>query len=70
MDEAKKPECVDLAMSELLTGYCFGDLNEEQQFAFEAHFLECDACWEEVQKLDRAVQALRALRKPHKLNGE
>lgn len=46
-------------LKELLTPYCFGDATEDERLAFEAHLLECDNCWAEVQRLDAAVQTLR-----------
>jgi uncharacterized membrane protein YjfL (UPF0719 family) len=42
-----------------VTAYCFGDISQEQRDRFEAHLLECDFCWSEVQRLDETVQSLR-----------
>jgi len=47
-------------LSPCVTQYCFGEIGEEQRARFEAHLLECDFCWQEVQRLDAAVRALRA----------
>lgn len=44
---------------ELVTPYCFGDASEDERIAFEIHLLECDRCWDEVQRLEAAVQLLR-----------
>jgi len=44
---------------ELLTPYCFGDITDAERTAFELHLLDCDDCWEEVQRLERAIGALR-----------
>ena len=53
-----------------MTDYCFGDLtDEDKRRAFEAHILDCDACWEEVQRLDAAVKALQSMRHQGKRNG-
>jgi len=40
--------------------YCFGDATDEERLRFEAHLLECDFCWAEVQRLDEAIRVLRA----------
>src|SRR5436305_761951 len=48
------------ALKKLLTPYCFGDATEAERLAFEAHLLDCDDCWNEVQRLDAAIQTLRA----------
>jgi hypothetical protein len=52
--------CVDPEIAELATPYCFGDATEGEARRFELHLLECSACWEEVQRLESAVRALRA----------
>jgi hypothetical protein len=46
-------------IKKLLTPYCFGDATEAERLAFEAHLLDCDDCWNEVQRLDAAIQTLR-----------
>ncbi len=70
-DEPKdQPKCTDPELSKLMTDYCFGDLtDEDKRRAFEAHILDCDACWEEVQRLDAAVKALQSMRHQGKRNG-
>lgn len=42
-----------------VTPYCFGDLSEEDRYRFEAHLLDCPACWREVQRLDSVIRAIR-----------
>lgn len=44
----------------LIDTYCWGDASDAERMSFEAHLLECDACWEEVQRLERAIGALRS----------
>lgn len=43
-----------------ITPYCFGDVSEQQHSTFEAHLLECDLCWREVERLSNGVQVLRS----------
>jgi len=52
--------CIDPALGELVTPFCFGDATREQLDAFSAHLLECDYCWEEVQRLAAAIRVLRS----------
>ena len=68
-DSPERPECTDPKISAYMVDYCFGDLPEDKQRIFEAHILDCDACWEEVQRLDQAVQVLRSMRHQGKRNG-
>jgi hypothetical protein len=42
-----------------VAGYCFGDLTEEEMRSFEAHLLDCDFCWHEVERLEAAIGLLR-----------
>ncbi len=53
------PRCVDPALNRFLTDYCFADLTERDRRLFEAHLIDCDFCWEEVQRLSSAVSVLR-----------
>jgi hypothetical protein len=41
------------------TPYCFGDATDEEREAFAAHLIDCDACWEVVQRLETAMRVLR-----------
>src|ERR1022692_3936877 len=50
-----EPEC-----NEAITAYCFGGIREEDRDRFEAHVLECDLCWQEVQRLDSLIHTLRS----------
>jgi hypothetical protein len=43
-----------------VTAYCFGEATASDREDFEAHLLECDFCWAEVQRLGRAVRLLRS----------
>jgi hypothetical protein len=43
-----------------LAAYCFEDLNENERRLFEAHLLDCDFCWDEVQRLIEAVRVFRS----------
>ena len=55
----ESPGCARPDLSEVVTAYCFGDVSQEQRNRFEAHLLERDFCWSEVQRLDETVAALR-----------
>lgn len=39
--------------------FCFGESSEEERARFESHLLECDFCWQEIQRLDAAIDLLR-----------
>lgn len=52
--------CPRPELNETVTAYCFGDVSQEQRDRFEAHLLECEFCWAEVQRLDTLVRTLRA----------
>ena len=54
------PRCGQPEVSESVTAYCFGEISEQDRDRFEAHLLECDFCWEEVQRLDTVVRKLRS----------
>lgn len=57
----RRPEgCSAPVLRELVTSYCFGDASETERRMFEAHLLDCDFCWAEVQRLSAAVDTLRA----------
>ena len=60
--EAKRSSggCSSPEISQRLAAYCFEDLSEPERRLFEAHLLDCDFCWTEVQRLSAAVQALRS----------
>ena len=53
------PQCVDPPLNRYLTDYCFADLTESDRRLFEAHLIDCDFCWAEVQRLSSAVSVLR-----------
>jgi len=59
MDHSDKP-CQRPDLNQHVTGYCFGDATPEEREKFEEHLLQCDFCWSEVQRLDRAVSVLRS----------
>jgi tetratricopeptide (TPR) repeat protein len=46
-------------MAHLLARYEFGALSDEERKAFEAHVLECDSCFAELERGSIAVAALR-----------
>src|SRR5258706_730203 len=46
-------------LGEALTSYCFGRLSDDDRDEVERHLMGCDACWNEFQRLDAAVRALR-----------
>lgn len=50
--------CPD-ARHDYVSAYCFGDLGEPDRTSFERHLLECEECWADVRRLDRAVNVLR-----------
>jgi hypothetical protein len=52
--------CVSPDLADLAVPFCFGDATESQRQAFELHLMECDACWQEVRRLEQAVGVLRA----------
>jgi hypothetical protein len=54
--------CADPSVGQHVTEYCFGDATEQQRQQIEAHLLECDACWREVQRLDASIRELRSNR--------
>lgn len=53
-------DCSDPRLRERLTGFCFDGPDAESDPQLEAHLLECDGCWDELQRLERAVRHLRA----------
>jgi hypothetical protein len=57
-DDARFCRRPDLNCS--VTAYCFGEATPSEREDFEAHLLECDFCWAEVQRLGRAVRMLRS----------
>ena len=52
--------CERPELATTITPYCFGDISEQERSTFEAHLLECDSCWREVERLSNGVQALRS----------
>ncbi len=52
--------CPDSDNNARLAAYCFEDLNENERRLFEAHLLDCDFCWDEVQRLSEAVRVFRS----------
>lgn len=51
--------CVEPRLNRYLTDYCFADLSGHERRLFEAHLMDCDFCWAEVQRLGAAVGVLR-----------
>lgn len=56
MNEAR---CTDSRLGELTAALALGGLSSRDQQRVEAHLLECDACWEDVQRLEATVSVLR-----------
>ena len=54
------PRCSEPECNGAITAYCFGGIREEDRDRFEAHVLECDLCWQEVQRLDSLIHTLRS----------
>jgi hypothetical protein len=54
--------CSAPELNKLVTAYCFGRAAERERAAFEAHLLECNCCWREVQRLKSAIQVLHSER--------
>lgn len=52
--------CGDPDLKRHLVGYCFGEITEQQKQLFEAHLLECNSCWQELERLHHAVRALQS----------
>lgn len=46
------------AFAKHINAYCLGRATKSERNAVEEHLLECDYCWQEVQRLDAAVRAL------------
>ena len=51
--------CAREDLHRLLTRYEFGAITAEEKVAFERHVLECDACFEDLERGAAAVRALR-----------
>jgi hypothetical protein len=54
VESCERPE-----LSTQITPYCFGDISKQERSMFEAHVLECDSCWREVDRLSNGVHVLR-----------
>lgn len=52
-------ECGDPSIGKERVKFCFGEATPEERSRFEAHLLECDFCWQEIQRLDAAIDLLR-----------
>ena len=52
--------CERPELAATITAYCFGDISEQERSVFEAHLLDCDSCWREVDRLSQGVQMLRS----------
>jgi len=59
-ESKKRPRCSQPGCNEGITAYCFGGIRGEDRDQFEAHVLECDLCWQEVQRLDSLIHTLRS----------
>lgn len=57
---ASRSGCSSPEVGGQLAAYCFEELSERERRLFEAHLLDCDFCWAEVQRLSAAVQALHS----------
>lgn len=57
---ANRKECSDPRLQTYLAAYGFGDAEDGRRDEFEAHLLECDACWHELQRLESLVRELRS----------
>lgn len=55
-----RPRCGWPELSESVTAYCFGEIGQQDRDQFEAHALECDFCWQEIQRLDTLIHTLRS----------
>jgi hypothetical protein len=55
-------EWTEARFRDALTSYCFGaqGMGDDDRARIEQHLLECDTCWDEVQRLEAAVRALRS----------
>ena len=60
--QARSQSCFAPEINSLITAYCFGRANGEEQRTLEVHLLECDYCWREVQRLEQAVHVLSSER--------
>ncbi len=50
--------CPEPEINRLITAYCFGRASEKEKRLVAVHILECQACWQEVKKLQTAVEVL------------
>lgn len=69
MDAVKPIDCGYVEDHDLVKSYLGGTLSEEEAEAFEAHYFECDRCWEEVNianQIRAATAAAPPIRIPSK----
>lgn len=52
-------ECRDKKFKEMLHAYELGLLSDEDRAAFETHLIECDYCFERVQRMETASSLIR-----------
>ena len=58
-DRPERP-CSNPEFDAVVSAYCFCEMPDAERWRFEAHLLECDACWAEVQRMDEVVRVLRS----------
>jgi len=56
----RSESCFAPEINKLITAYCFDRTSEKERRSLEVHLFECDYCWNEVQRLEAAVHALRS----------
>lgn len=60
MTQLVPPErCIDPTLNEALPSFCFGELSADQRNAIALHVVECDTCWQELERLESVVRAVR-----------
>lgn len=58
--------CCDAVTREHLVPYAFGTCDEDASLSFEAHLLDCDACYEDLKVLDRARELVQGWTMPQR----
>ena len=53
-------ECREVHEKDVIEGYLLGNLEQSDQEAFEAHFFECEDCFEELETLRGVQQELES----------